>query len=201
MSKEIEFDSVSLIFTDPPYDEAHLWVYEPLGKIALDILKPGGSLICYINQFKLFEIGDMLRKSLKHWADFSVRLQGPKFPRQYDRQIVIKNKRLLWFVKGDRPINPSFPVNKSSKRFMLVDSINSSKPMKQFHKWGQSTVEASYGIEHLTSINDRIADLFLGGGTTAIAAMNSQRRFIGIDIDPKAIKNTEIHLKLNQSDK
>ena len=34
MSKSIASNSVLLIFTDPPYDEAHLWVYEPLGKIA-----------------------------------------------------------------------------------------------------------------------------------------------------------------------
>ena len=201
MSKQIESNSIPLIFTDPPYDEAHIWVYEPLGEIANRILKPGGSLICYINQFKLFEIGEMLRKSLKHWSGFYVALQGPKFPRHYDRQMVIKIKHLLWFVKGERPSNPSFPNNKSSKRFMLEDLIDSTKPMKQFHKWGQSPVEASYCIEHLTSINDLVMDLFLGEGTTAIAAMNLKRRFVGIDIDPKAKRDTENNLKLNQATK
>ena len=201
MSKQIASNSIPLIFTDPPYDEAHIWIYEPLGEIGNRILKPGGSLICYINQFKLFEIGDMLRKSLKHWSGYYVKLQGPKFPRHYDRQMVIKMKLLLWFVKGPRPSNPSFPNNKSSKRFMLEDLIDSTKPMKQFHKWGQSPVEASYCIEHLTSINDQIVDLFLGEGTTAIAAMNLKRRFVGIDIDPKAIRDTETNLKLNQATK
>ena len=176
MSKQIESNSIPLIFTDPPYRDADIWMYEPAGKIANRILTPGGSLICYINQFKLFEIGDMLRKSLKPWSDFSIRLKGPKFPRHYDRQIVIKNKRLLWFVKGERPINPSFPNNKSSKRFMLEDSIDSTKPMKQFHKWGQSPVEAGYCIEHLTSINDQVVDLFLGEGTTAIASYESSKK-------------------------
>ena len=42
MSKQIASNSIPLIFTDPPYDEAHIWIYEPLGEIGNRILKPGG---------------------------------------------------------------------------------------------------------------------------------------------------------------
>ena len=68
---------------------------------------------------------------------------------------------------------------------------------KDIHEWGQSPVEASYHIDKLTSPNDRVFDPFLGEGTTGLAAKKLHRRFIGIDIDPKAIKDTRANLLLN----
>ena len=96
MSKIIANDSIDLIFTDPPYKDENIWMYEPLGEIAARVLKIGGSLICYINQLKLFEIGNMLLKGsgLKHWGIFYVALQGP-FPRLYDHQFTVKIKAAL----------------------------------------------------------------------------------------------------------
>ena len=46
---EIKSDSVSLIYTDPLYDKEHLYLYDGLGKWAMQLLRPGGSLITYIN--------------------------------------------------------------------------------------------------------------------------------------------------------
>ena len=120
-SKNISTDSTDLIFTDPPYIEKVLWVYEPLGEIANKVLKPGGSLITYINQIHLFEIGNMLLKSgLKYWGIFYVALEGPTFPRLYDHQFVVKIKSLLWFVKGSRPSNPTSRILKTVRKIIYV---------------------------------------------------------------------------------
>ena len=43
--KEIEDNSIDLIFTDPPYSEQYLYLYEDLARLAVRVLKPGGSLI------------------------------------------------------------------------------------------------------------------------------------------------------------
>ena len=42
--------SLSLIFTDPPYDKKSIELYDGLGKFAADKLCEGGSFLCYVGQ-------------------------------------------------------------------------------------------------------------------------------------------------------
>lgn len=193
-------DSVDLIFTDPPYDEKNLSLYKDLGIMAHKLLRPGGSLITYIGQYAWHRILDLIEENseLKLWWTFCIQLQGP-FPRYFDRQFVVKWKPLLWFVKGSRPSNPSFPKLETAKRNFLSDLIISKTPGKRFHKWGQSCTEAEYCIKFLTQENDLILDPFLGEGTTALACMKLNRKFVGIDINPKALEFTRANLLLNLS--
>jgi hypothetical protein len=175
-------------------------LYKDLASIADRVLRPGGSLITYIGQYALLEIGQLIlnNSSLRYWWQLYILLQGPSLPRHFDRQIVVGIKPLLWFAKGDRPINLSFPISKvDGKKNLPKDLIVSKTPDKRFHDWGQSPVEAEYIMKFLTAENDLVLDPFLGGGATAIAAMNLHRRFIGMDIDPKALELTRANLRLN----
>ena len=61
--------------------------------------------------------------------------------------------------------------------------IPSDPVVKEYHKWQQSPVEAEYMISRLTVENQVVLDPFLGGATTAIAALKLNRRFIGIEIE------------------
>jgi hypothetical protein len=193
----IERDSVSLIHTDPPYDEEHLYLYDGLGKVAIEVLHPGGSLITYINQAQLFVIGNkLLNTGLKFWWPFYLKMAGNP-SRIFDRHMEVDIKMLLWFVKGDRPINPSFPKTKNDgKRNYLGDLIISEVPDKRFHDFGQNPKDAEYFLKYLTAPNDLIVDPFVGGGSTAVACMNMKRKFIGIDIDPTAIERTKANLRV-----
>jgi DNA methylase len=135
-------------------------------------------------------------RKLKFWWEFCVELGGP-FARDFNRQIVVKWKPLLWFVKGSRPSNPSFPKVGNAKKNYLSDLILSTKPDKRFHSCGQSGTEAERFISSLTAENEVVLDPFVGGGTTAVVCMNLHRRFIGIDIDHKVLENARVNLGLN----
>ncbi|MFZ0225005.1 MAG: DNA methyltransferase, partial [Candidatus Nitrosopolaris sp.] len=51
----------------------------------------------------------------------------------------------------------------------------------------QSTDEAEHVISKLTNPNDFVLDPLVGTGTTAIAALKLNRRFIGIDVSAEML--------------
>lgn len=56
-------------------------------------------------------------------------------------------------------------------------------------------------IKLYTFENDVILDPFIGSGTTAVAAIKSNRHFVGYDIDPEYIKIAEKRIKEARSEK
>lgn len=61
--KDIPDNSVDLIFTDPPYAKEFMLLYKELGKVAFRVLKPGGSLITYLEQLALRETYNNIESS------------------------------------------------------------------------------------------------------------------------------------------
>ena len=185
-------NSIDLIFTDPLYHREYLPLYTNLAEVADRVLKDGGSLVTYIGQYALPEILDYLRQpktGLRYWHEFCIKLEGPQFARLNNPVIVVRWKHLLWFVKGEKP---QLPLDDNS----INDLIESKRPDKSLNRFTQSTVEAEYIISKLTIEDMQILDPFLGaGGTTAIAAANLNRRFIGIDISPEAIESVRANLR------
>jgi DNA modification methylase len=109
-------------------------------------------------------------------------------PRLFNPTVIIKWKHLLWFIKGDKP---QLPLNNDS----IDDLIESKRPDKSLNQFTQSSVEAEYIISKLTLEDMQILDPFLGGGTTAIAMANLNRRFIGIDISVEAIESVSANIR------
>ncbi|MDM8523029.1 DNA methyltransferase [Desulfococcaceae bacterium HSG8] len=72
------------------------------------------------------------------------------------------------------------------------------KGLAGFHKyWGKKPLEAwSFLIQNLTREKEIIADPFLGSGLIAKECADSDRRFIGFDINPFSIELTKLWLDL-----
>jgi len=158
-------------------------------KWANRVLKDGGSLVTYISQYALPNILDHVLSNsneLHYWWEVCIALEGP-FARHWQRQIVVKWKGLLWFVKGSKPQLPNY----------LSDLVFSQRADKILHDWQQGTAEADHVIKILTVENQIVLDTFLGAGTTAVSSVKLQRRFIGIDADPGSLDTVRSNLKLN----
>lgn len=76
----------------------------------------------------------------------------------------------------------------------IHDYIESEPVDKEIHEWQQSTVEAEYIIEHLTVENESVLDPFMGSGTTGLAALKLNRKFVGIEKDKDHFRNANSNI-------
>jgi 16S rRNA G966 N2-methylase RsmD/DNA-binding XRE family transcriptional regulator len=189
VSNSIEDNSIDLIFTDPPYDEKSVPLYLDLANLAKRVLKENASVVTYVpNGLIPIITSYMMEAGLTYWWTIAVQLEG-SFSRHYQRQTSIKWKPLLWFVKGRKLVAHNF----------MSDLIISDRPEKVHHGWEQSKIEAEHVYKILTVENQKILDPFVGTGTTAVAAINLNRKFLGIDIDPKVM--VSLRVKIQNSSK
>jgi hypothetical protein len=138
-----------------------------LPKLAVRVLKDKASLVTYVsNAFIPAIISYMTNAGLTYWWTIAVQLAG-SFARHYPRQISIKFKPLLWFVKGQELSTPD----------LMSDLILSRRPDKVLHDWEQGINEAEHILKILTVENQKVLDPFVGAGTTAVAALKLSRRF------------------------
>ena len=173
LSKTIPNKSIDLIFTDPPYAAEYVPLYRDLAVIAHNVLREGGSLVTYVGHYAIPKVIEIMENaSLTYWWHIAVVLSG-SFAKHYPKQVTIKWKPLLWFVKGDKLSTTDF----------LSDVIKSDTPSKVLHEWEQSTIEAEHIISRLTVEGQTVFDPMMGSGTTGAAAVQNDRKFIGIEIE------------------
>ena len=174
---DVADNSVSLIFTDPPYNKESIPLYGDLAEFGSRVLKPGGSLLVYCGHYALFDIGDLIRPHLKfHWllSDFH---DGGRTRCLPGAGVKVFWKPILWLTKGSI----------SQDREIVVDCFKSKPPDKSFHRWSQSEALAEYYLKKLSAPGDLLIDPFVGGGTTILAARKLGRSIVGCDVDEEAI--------------
>lgn len=172
-------DSVDAIITDPPYPKEFLPLFGDLAKFAATKLVDGGMCIVLSGQAWLPEVLALMTPHLTYQWTMCYLMQGAT-NRQNARHAYTAWKPLLVFTKGPMPEDqPWF------RDVLKVEGIE-----KEYHVWGQNVESFVKIIEIFTSAGDVICDPFLGGGTTAIAALLTNRVVIGIDVDKEAVNTS-----------
>lgn len=169
-------NSVELVFTDPPYDEESASLYADAAQVAARILKPGGSMIAYTGQKHLPAVLAGMSQHLRYWWTCACIHEGGN---QILNNLGIRCgwKPLVWFVKNGR----------GDVQNVMQDTVRGDRE-KDAHEWQQAVSEAHYFIEKLCPVGGLVVDFFLGGGTTKIAADRLNRRFVGFEVNAKALE-------------
>lgn len=181
---DIEPNTVDAIITDPPYLQ-RFWqphspdnVYEALGELANELLRPNGVLAVMIgNGLEMLDGVDpqICRSMRRRWRGVYL-LPGPRW-RAHQERVATGYKPILIYSHPDATEVP----------WINDDVFTSDGDDKTHHEWGQSESGIASIVERLTKPGQLVVDPFLGGGTTAVVCRDLGRRFIGCDVDGAAV--------------
>lgn len=171
--QKLDEASIDVIITDPPYGKEHLALYEMLAENAQRVLRPGGSLIVMTGQSYLPEVFELMDGHLHYNWMLSYQTPGGQSVQLWDRKVNTFWKPVLWYTKGDYTGPWAGDVAQSK--------VNDND--KRFHEWGQSESGMRDLLDRFSTPGDTVLDPFMGGGTTGVVAVQSDRTFVGIEID------------------
>jgi ParB-like chromosome segregation protein Spo0J len=172
---EVPEGSVDLIFTDPPYLGDTLDAYDAVADFAAHALRPGAALIAYCGNVHGFYCAERLARRLE-WVTFAAVVMPGCASQVWKYKMRVRLKPLLVFSRG-----------RFEPRGWWEQLITSPKPTKDLHPWQQSEGDSGALIEALTAPGDLVCDPFVGSGTTAVVALRLGRRFLGCDLDGRAV--------------
>lgn len=197
--KQMPNNSVDLVLTDPPFgiskkSNIHTmkdrlrrtgidfgnWDKKIFIKKALPeferILKPRGAMLCFYDQLKLEDLTKVLNpRRCIYWKKTNPMpmIQNP-FPLSAVECMLYSTKSKTGTYNGKGEHN--------------WFECKSPLPFERKHPTQKPIELIEWLIRLFSNEKDLIFDPFMGSGTTGVAALKLQRRFIGIEISPEYFK-------------
>lgn len=195
---QIEDESIDLLLTDPPYNVSMKSNFHTMGRKGVDFgewdkgfnqsawldiaskkVKKGGSILIFNDYKNIGEMKNVLEENGFVIKELLIWKKTNPMPRNRDRLYVTSIEVALWAVKGK---GWTFNRQRETYENGIFESpiVHHSKRLHPTQK-PLSVIEEMIKIH--TNENDVVLDCFLGSGTTAIACINTNRNFIGIEMD------------------
>ena len=208
---EVKFDAV---ITDPPYNISRKNNFKSMGRAGIDfgewdkdfdltswisycepLLKKGGNIVIF-NDWKnmsyivnALEINGFDIKDLIRWKKTN------PMPRNRDRRFITDYEVAVWAVKK----GGKWTFNRLSDTYERPEIISkiTSKSEKIFggHPTQKPIEVMEWVINRLSNVGDLIFDPFMGSGTTGVACLKTNRKFVGVDNDEKSFNMSCERLK------
>lgn len=203
--KNIPNGCIDLIVTDPPYEIVTIGGGGTVNDVkklnkslkdleTADIIK-GYDIEAYNKEFcrVMKEINIYLwcnKKQIPSYFDFYVNRLKCKFDiicwhktnalPTYSNKYLSDTEYCLYFRKGK---GKCFPVSYESAKTYYVEPMN----VQDKKKWGHPTIKPLHMIENFVLNSSRegdyVLDPFMGSGTTGVACVLNNRKFIGVELN------------------
>ena len=215
--KNIPDGSVDLVLTDPPYGTtACKWdsviPFDPMWKQLKRVIKPNGAIVLFgsepfssalrmsnIKQYKYDWIWDKKIPSgtcntkimpMRQSELISVFIDGKNF---YYPQMILRDKpiksggmtgSLSAGAGGMKKIKTKTYTHKYPTTHLVFNKIRRGS----VHPTQKPVALMEYLIKTYTNENETVLDFTMGSGTTGVACKNTNRDFIGIELDKEYFK-------------
>ena len=180
---------VDCVLTDPPYG---IDFVSGRRKEKYNKIKNDDSLI-FLNEF-FFKCNEVLKDN-SHIYCFCSWHNVDKFKVEFEKYFKLKNI-LIWEKnnKGMGDLKGSYAPKyemvlfghkgrRENEGSRQVDVIKAKKTGNKLHPTQKPTDLLEILIKNSTKENEIILDCFMGSGSTGVACMNTNRRFVGIEIE------------------
>ena len=141
------------------------------------VLKPGGTCIVFFDLWKITPLKDQLESAKFKQIRFIEWLKTNPQPINSKVNYLTNCREIA--LLGIKKSKPTF--NSSYDKGIYEYPIQGGKD--RFHPTQKNTKMFQELIEKHSNEGDIVLDCFMGSGTTAIAAMNTGRHFIGCELD------------------
>lgn len=194
--KEIPDGSVDLVLTDPPYNISKDNNFHTMGRSGVDFGEwdKGADLFSYINViFNLLSkngsavifndwknIGEIAKyaESVGFNIKDMIRLEKSNpMPRNRDRRYITDYEVAVWVTKP----KAKWVFNRQDNKYQRPKFVHSID--KGLHPTQKSLKLMEELLLIHSNSGDVVLDCFMGSGTTGVACLNLNRKFIGIEMD------------------
>ena len=187
VGKRIKDDSADLIFTDPPFGQEFLPLWDDLGAFAARVLKPGALLVTYTGQAYLGQVIAALSQHLNYvWCLAIV---------HNHRQNRIHFKRVNQLLEAAPGLRQG---HQQVRRRLSGMSTRGTASSKDHHDWEQGVDEAVHYLEALVPAGSLVVDPCMGSATCGAAALRCGMKFAGCEIDPETFQQAKGRLAEEQ---
>ena len=213
--KEIPDGSVDLILTDPPYQKTqNSWdsviPLEPMWEQLKRIVKPNGAIVLFGQNTFTFKLGLSNEKMFRYtltWEKTKAGgfLNAKRMPLQAHEDILVFYKKLPTYnpqFEQGKPYTKKAITNGDGRNYGSFDrvgqvAVNDGKRYPRsvvkfsndnhgsLHPTQKPVALLEYLIKTYTQENETVLDFTFGSGSTIVAALNTNRRSIGIEMDEK----------------
>ena len=166
------------VITDPPYPEKFLPLFTELAESCKNV----PLVAVMIGQTYFPDILSRLCDHLTYRWTLAFLTPGGQSAQQFPVKINAFWKPVLLFGKAAHWLGD-----------VARSAINDND--KTHHHWGQSESGMTDLVERLTHPGQLVCDPFKGAGTTALASLALNRRFVGCDIDKKSVEQAKLRVR------
>lgn len=193
---------VDAIITDPPYNISRDNNFTTMGRSGIDfgewdknfdlvgwikfcepLLKKGGNIVIFNDWKNMSYIVEELEKNGFEIKDLIRWEKTNPMPRNRDRRFITDYEFAVWAVKkgGKWTFNR---ISETYERPKIIYNVTPKSEKKEGGHPTQKPVEVmEWLITRLTNEEDWVLDPFMGSGSTGVACMNLNRKFIGIELE------------------
>ena len=213
--KTLKSESVSLVLTDPPYEVSRDtnfasgdakgkdtdrfrvsmdfgdWdkKFDGLGDIVREcyrVLKPNGTMVCFYDLWKISRIRDCFESAKFKQIRFVEWVKTNPVPLNSKTNYLTNAREIA--VSGVKGGKPTF----HSEYDNGIYSYPICHDKGRFHPTQKPVALLEELIRKHSNVGDFVLDCFAGSASTAVAAYNQQRNFVGCEIDKEYfVKATE----------